>query len=77
MSEKPQPFTHFSIRLSTCSNTSDLQMSGMEIYEVVKSPVRISKVEWRNVICTRRDQGIWMRKEALSVDWDGCGQIGI
>ena len=35
--------------------SSDSQMSEMEIHRVVKSPARISKVEWRNVICTGRD----------------------
>jgi len=50
-------------------------MSGMEIHGVVKSPARISKAEWKTVTCTGRDQGVWMRKEALSVVWDRCGWI--
>ena len=37
-------------------SSSNSQMLGMKIHGVVKSPVRKSKVKWRHVICTRRDQ---------------------
>jgi len=28
-------------------------------------------VKWRDVICTRRGQKVWIREKALSVDWNG------
>jgi len=37
-------------------------MLGMEIHGVGKGPARTSKGKWRDVICTERGQGVWMRK---------------
>jgi len=34
---------------------SDFLISGIEIHRVVKNLVRISEVEWRSVIHTRKD----------------------
>ena len=53
--------------------SSDSQMLGIDIHRVVKSLARISKVEWRNVIYTGRDQEVWMGRKTLSVGWDGRG----
>jgi len=36
-------------------SSSNSQMSEMEIYGVVKSLVRKSKIKWKHVIYTRRD----------------------
>jgi len=33
-------------------------MLEIEIYEVGKGPARIYEREWKDVICTRRDQGV-------------------
>ena len=55
MSEKPQPFTHFSIRLSTCSNTSDLQMSGWR-------SMKLSRVQWGY---PRWNGGMWSVPEEI------------
>jgi len=48
-------------------------MSEIETHGVVKSLVRIFKVEWRNVIYPGRDQRVWIRKSKLSVGWDRYG----
>ena len=58
-------------------NTGDPWMSGMEIYGVGKGPARMSKVIWRQLICTRRGWGVWIRKKVLSIGWDRCGQNGM
>ena len=39
----------------------------MKVHKVSKDLVRTSKVEWRDVIYTRRGQKVWMRKEILSM----------
>jgi len=42
-------------------------MLEIEIYEVSKGPARISEGEWRDMICTRRGQGVQMRERVLYV----------
>jgi len=37
-------------------------MSGMEIHEVGKGSVRMSEMEWRQLIHTGRDWEVWMRE---------------
>jgi len=38
-------------------------MSGMEIHRVSKGLVRISEIEWRQIIYTRRGQRVYMREK--------------
>ena len=49
------------------SSSSDSQMSEIGIFGVVKGLVRKSKIKWRYVIYTRRDQKIQIRKEILFI----------
>jgi len=50
-------------------NTGDSWILEIKVYGVNKSPVRISKVKWRQLICTERGWEVQIRK-MLS----GCGQ---
>ena len=52
-------------------------MSGIEILGVGKGPARTFEVEWRQLICTRREWKIQMREKILSMSWDIYGWNGI
>ena len=52
-------------------------MLEIEIYKVVKSPVIMSKIEWKYIIHTGRDYKVWIRKEMLSTSWKKYSQIRI
>jgi len=48
-------------------------MLRIEIYKVNKRLVRMSKMEWKQLICTGRGWGVQMREKVLSMGWDRCG----
>jgi len=50
-------------------------MSKLKAYGVDKSLVRISKVEWRQLIYTKRGLESVDKEKALSMSWDRYGQI--
>jgi len=48
-------------------NTDDSQISEVEIHKVGKDSVKTSNIEWRQLICTRREWEMQMREKVLSI----------